>query len=161
MTSRGVKCSGRLVRLLREAPDQLLEDRTHDMVGHHLGVQVYLGEAADHLVQQVGLVEFLNLFGKFKTLDKNLAGVIREAFNIAGDIGGNMAWIVLESIEAEPADVVQGNASDAVEEVEVPDLATCRLSYLVSTCCLVESRTQSRRLSTVNGRTTLPYSDCL
>ena len=51
-----------------------------------------------------------------------------------------MAWIVLESIEAEPADVVQGNASDAVEDgVEVPDLATCRLSYLVSTCCLVES----------------------
>ena len=25
--------------------------------------QVYLGEAADHLVQQVGLVEFLNLLG--------------------------------------------------------------------------------------------------
>ena len=69
---------GRLVRLLREAPDQLLEDRTHDMVGHHLGVQVYLGEAADHLVQQVGLVEFLNLLGKFKTLDKNLAGVIEK-----------------------------------------------------------------------------------
>src|SRR5262249_49104680 len=57
--------------------------------------------------------------------------------DLAGDVGGNMARIVLESVEAEPADVVEGDASDAVEDgAEVPDLAALQAlvpgQYLLS-----------------------------
>jgi hypothetical protein len=37
-----------------------------------------------------------------------------EAFDVAGDVGGNMARVVLEPVEAEPARVVEGDSSDAV-----------------------------------------------
>ena len=67
--ARGEVLTGRLVRQLRESPDQLLVEVAHLEVGDDIGVQVDLGELADHLVEQVGLVEPGDLGVEVELLD--------------------------------------------------------------------------------------------
>jgi hypothetical protein len=74
--ARGEVLTGRLVGLLGEAPDQVLEDGAHHVRVDHVRVQVHLGEARHHLVQQVGLVQLVHLLAELEALDEDLARVL-------------------------------------------------------------------------------------
>jgi len=57
MTSRGVKCSPRLVGELGEPTDELLVEVAHLEVRHLVWVEIDLGELGHDQVEQVGPVE--------------------------------------------------------------------------------------------------------
>jgi hypothetical protein len=61
--------SGGLVRGFRELPNQLLEDRPHDVVRNRVGVKVHIGELSDHLVKQVALVQLGDLVDELELVD--------------------------------------------------------------------------------------------
>ena len=64
----------RLVRQLGEAPDQFLVEVAHLQVGDSVGVQVDLGELAEHEIEEPRLVEPIDLDGEVEPLE-DLAGL--------------------------------------------------------------------------------------
>ena len=67
--------SRRFVRDFREPPDHILEKITHLDVADPLGVQVDLREAVEHLPENAALVEALQLFGKEKLVEEDVADI--------------------------------------------------------------------------------------
>ena len=74
-----------LVRRLSELPNQLLEDRPHDVVRHPVGVEVHVGEPRDHLEEQVRLIQLGDLLGELELLD-DVARVGGEALDVRGQV---------------------------------------------------------------------------
>ena len=81
--------SRRLVRDFRKPPDQILEQITHLDVVDALGMQVDLREAVEHLPENAALVEPLQLFGKEKLVEEDVA-------DIAGKLGDVVDQVVVQ-----------------------------------------------------------------
>ena len=84
--------AGGLVRLLREAPDQLLVDVAHLRVADDVGVQVDVGEAGDDEVQETGLVESLDLLLESELVD-DLPCRRREAADVLAEVGRDVVGV--------------------------------------------------------------------
>jgi hypothetical protein len=154
--------SGGLVRQLGELADQLLEHRAHLRVAHHLGVQVDVRELLGHQVEQPGLVEPVDLRVEVEALE-DVAHRRRERLDVLAQVLADVVLVAHQLLQVERRRVVEvlpdflsRNGSGFK-----PALSALEDARSSSTATLVGSSTQSRRRSTVNGRMTLPYSDCL
>jgi hypothetical protein len=126
--ARGEVLTRGLVGLLREAPDQVLEDRAHHVVRHDLGMQVDLGEALHHEEENVRLVELGDLLGQLEALEEDLADVLGEALDVGEQVRGEVVRIVEQPPEVELADVVEVHARQPLEDGrDVLQLATLNL----------------------------------
>lgn len=84
--------SGLLVRLLVEAPDQVLEDVAHGDVVHPVGVEVDGRELPHDLIQPVRLVELLDLLLELELLE-DFADLRREALDVGGEVPGEAVGV--------------------------------------------------------------------
>ena len=156
----GEVLSRRLIGQFGESPDQLLVEVAHLQVGDDVGVEVDVGELADHLVEQIGLRQPCDLDVEVELVD-DLPCAAAEPGDVAPQVPGDLAGVVEEAAEVEGRGVVEvlpGHVlQDRVDVLDLPSESSARSR----TAALVGSRTQSRRRITVRGRMTLPYSDCL
>lgn len=106
LTGREV-LTGRLVGLLGEAADQLLEDVAHVVVGHDLGTQVQVRELADDLVEQSGTVQPLDLLGELETLQHALR-VVREGPHVHLEVHRSALRILRDLLQRQARPVVEG-----------------------------------------------------
>ena len=106
--------AGRLVRLLSEPADQLLEHRAHHVVRHRLGVEVDLGEPRDDLEEQIRLVELRDVLLELEALEDVLR-VGGEAADERPQVGSEVVRIALQRLERELRRVVERHAGDAIE----------------------------------------------
>jgi hypothetical protein len=112
----GEVLAGGLVGLLGEAPDQVLEDPAHLVVGHHAGVQVHLGEALHHQVEDVGLVQARHLLGELEALDEDLPHVVAEGAQVGVEVLGDVVRVVQQAAEVEAGGVVEVGPADAAQD---------------------------------------------
>src|SRR5581483_3134146 len=90
----------RLVRLFRETPDQLLENRTHDMVRNDGGMKIHVGEFLEHLKEEVRLIELHDLFVELETVH-DVARVRREALNVRREVVREVVRVTFQLLEVE------------------------------------------------------------
>ena len=150
--------AGRLVRQLREPPDQLLVQVAHLQVRHGVGVEVDLGELRHHEVEQVRAVEPGDLSVEVELLD-DVASRGREASDVAPQVVRHVGRVVEQLADVELGRVVERLARRPRKIGS--RFSPCASSRASSTLALVGSSTQSRRRMTTSGRITRPYSDCL
>ena len=119
MTSRGVKCSPAVsFERLGEAPHELLVEVAHLDVRHSVGVEVDLGEAGEHQVEQVGTGQAGDL-GVEVELVEDFPGPGAEP----GDVGPQ-GGVVEEAREVERGGVVEALPGHRAEHgLYVVDLA--------------------------------------
>jgi hypothetical protein len=159
--ARGEVLARCLVGQLGELPDQLLVQVAHLEVGHLVGVQVDLGELGHHQVEQLRAVQPVDLGGEVELVE-HVAGRGGEAGDVVLEVVGQVVGGGDQRGEVEPGGVVELLAGLLLEDrVEVVTFFRVNCTARSSTACLVGSSTQSNRRSTVRGRITLPYSDCL
>jgi hypothetical protein len=85
--------AGGFVGRLREAADQLLEDRPHLCVRHAIGMQVDLAHSADHLVEKVRVLEPIDLLVELELLH-DLPRETRVAVDVGAQVVCQVPWIV-------------------------------------------------------------------
>ena len=123
--------AGGLVRGFIEPPDQVLEDQAHLVVRHRVGVQVDLGELADHQEQPVGFVQLGDLLLELEILE-DLAGLGGERLDVVGQVLGDLVRVALQLLEIELAGVVERVAGDPVQDrLEVLDAAAFQRRVLL------------------------------
>ncbi len=93
---------GGLVGQFGEPADQLLVEVAHLQVGDDLGVQVDVGELADHQVEQVGPVQPGDLDVEVELLD-DLPSAGAEPGDVLPQVAGDLAGVVEEAAEVERA----------------------------------------------------------
>ena len=97
----------RFVGDFREPPDQILEQVTHLDVADPLGMQVDLREAVEHLPENAALIEALQLFGKEKLVQEDVADIAGELGDVIDQVVVQLAWVLsLQAFEREGAEVV-------------------------------------------------------
>ena len=89
----GEVLTGCLVGQFRKLTDQFLVQVTHLNVGHHVGVQVHLGELAHHPIEQVALVHATDLGIEVELFD-DLTGTGREPGDVAPQVPSDLTGIV-------------------------------------------------------------------
>ena len=104
--ARGEVVTGRLVRRLVEAPDQVLEHQPHGDVVHPFGVQVHFGELGNHLIEAVGLFQLFDLLIELEALE-DLADVLGKTVDVIGKVAADVVRVALELAEIELAVVVK------------------------------------------------------
>lgn len=78
--------AGGLVGAFGEAPDELLEDETHVVVGDDRRAEVGEADALDDLVEKIGVVELADELGEIEILE-DLAGILGEGGEVGFEIG--------------------------------------------------------------------------
>ena len=159
--ARGEVLSGGLVGKFGELADQFLEDRAHLGIADGVGVEVDVGELLGDEVEQPGLGQPVDLGVELEALE-DVAHGRRERLHVGAQVLADVVLVAHELLQVERRGVVEELAGLAQQE---------GLGIQPGLLALVHSRparrpwsassTQSRRRSTVKGRMTLPYSDCL
>ncbi|MCY1311153.1 hypothetical protein D9M70_614280 [compost metagenome] len=106
---------GGFVGDLREFADQLLEHQAHLHVVYRIRMQVDLGEAFGHLVEQPAFVQAVNL-GKAVEALENIAHRQGEALNIAVEVLADMVGIAHQLGHVQRRDVVEALPGLAQQE---------------------------------------------
>jgi hypothetical protein len=153
--------SGGLVGKLREAADQLLVEIAHLQVGHRAGVQVDVAESRQNHEQEVRLVQPDDLSLELE-LVQHVPRPRREPGDVGAQVVRHVRGIVEQLRQVERGGVEEllargGPLQDRVQVLRPTHHPGVRLQPLA----FVGSSTQSSRRSTVSGKMTLPYSDCL
>jgi hypothetical protein len=159
--ARGEVLAGGLVGKLGELADELLEDRAHLGVADDLGVQVDVGELLGDEVEQAGLGQLVDLGVELEALE-DVAHGGREPLHVGAEVLADVVLVAHELLQVERRGVVEELAGLAEQEgLGVHPGGFLRLVFRPARRAWSASSTQSRRRSTVKGRMTLPYSDCL
>ena len=79
--ARGEVLPGGFIGTFSKAPDQLLEDQTHLVVGDCLGAEIGVGKLLHHLVKQVGVVQLTDELGELEILE-DLPRILGEALDV-------------------------------------------------------------------------------
>ena len=107
--------AGGLVGELGELADQLLVEVAHLDVRHGLRVQVDVGELADHLVEDVGPPQPVDLDAEVELVD-HVLGRLREAADVERQRVGDRVGVVEELREGQRARVVELLARHGLED---------------------------------------------
>lgn len=158
--ARGEVLTGGLVRLLREPPDELLEHVAHRQVADDIRVEVDVREPGDDLLEQARLVQLLDLVGETEPGDR-LERPRGEPGDVGGEVRTHVLRVVLELAERQRGDVVEALPAVRRSTGSTLSIFPASATAFATTTSFVGSSTQSSRRSTVSGRMTLPYSDCL
>ena len=124
-----------------------------------LRAEIDVGEALDDLVQQPRGLKARDLQVEL-VLVEDLAGAGGEAVVVVGEVACDVGRVGADRGEVLPGQVVELQASAARYKI-ASRFWTLIAAFFAHTASLVGAITQSSRRSTVNGRMTLPYSDCL
>ena len=153
--------AGGLVGEFGELADQLLEDRAHLGVADGFRVQVDVGELLGDQVEQPGLGQPVDLGVEVEALE-DVAHRGREGLDVGEQVLPDVVLVAHQLLHVQRRRVVEAAARPcAAGTARGSARPSARFANSASTAALVASSTQSSRRSTVNGRMTLPYSDCL
>ena len=83
------------------------------MLEHGIRVQIDLAELGHDQKKPVVLIQLGNLFLKSEVLD-DFTGAAGEAFDVLGQVGGDIVGVALELLKGEGTGVMEGLPSDTV-----------------------------------------------
>ena len=156
----GEVLAGGLVRVLGELADQLLEDVAHLDVATPSGWRSILRELAQHQVEQVRLRRAASICASNLNVSK-MSRTLGEKPRCRR-AGSRRCWPGRRGASrSRAATCCRTAARRLCSRTARGSARPSRAWPSASTASLVGSSTQSRRRSTVSGRITLPYSDCL
>ncbi|KKM00216.1 hypothetical protein LCGC14_1806600, partial [marine sediment metagenome] len=108
-----------------------LDETAHHDVRHGVRVQVDVAELRDHQEQPVVFVQFGNVFLEGEPLE-DAPDVAREALDIAGQVAGDLAGIVLQPGEGQLAGVVKRHAGRPIQDrIDLADLSALQATRLL------------------------------
>ncbi len=151
---------GGLVGDFCELANELFEYQSHLGVGDRLGMEVDVGELFGDQVEELRLGQPIDLGLEFEPLE-NIANGRGKALNVGVEVFTDVILVPHELLHVERRRVIEELAGLLEQKRLRFSPAAFRFSNSAKTERLVASKTQSNRRSTVNGRMTLPYSDCL
>jgi hypothetical protein len=103
-----------LVRELGEFADQLLVEVAHLDIRDRIWMQVEVGKPSDHLVEEVGPAEAVDLSLELELVDHVLCGR-REAANVEVQRVGDRGRVVEEIVESQRTRIEELLSSDGFE----------------------------------------------
>ena len=112
--ARGEVFAGILVQGLVELADQLLEDRPHLGIGDFVGVEVYVLEALEDLVQQLRFLQLVDGVVEPKVL-QHVDHVRAESRDVVTQVLGQVRVVAEQLFEVVERGVVEGESGRAAE----------------------------------------------
>ena len=112
--ARGEVVAGGLVCQLVEAADEVLEDQPHLLVPHVCGMEVDAAEFRDDEVEDVRLGHAVDFVLELEELE-DLAHVLREAMDVAGEMAADVVGVAPQLLEVEVGMVVEALPGDPVQ----------------------------------------------
>ena len=103
-----------LVGQFVEAPDEVLEEKSHLLVRHRVWVQVNIAELRDDEVEDVRLAHPLDLVLELEEI-KDVAHIPRETLDVADEVLLDVVGVALELLEVEGGVVVKALAGGHVQ----------------------------------------------
>jgi hypothetical protein len=98
--TRGEMITSRFIRLLAEAPNQLLEDISHFVVANDIWMQVNPTELFDNEEENIGTIKPLDFLAECKFL-QDVLHIAAEAIDVGAKVSGDIVGIGLKLVEVE------------------------------------------------------------